>query len=64
MPNFLNLKEYRVTVRADGQLEPLTVYAAGKRQAGVQASKIARIMLDAKVIEIKRVVAVKHKPLA
>ena len=51
----LALTKYRVHLLADGVERIETIYAAGKRQAAVTASKTVHILTGAKVVQIKRV---------
>lgn len=53
--SYLTLHKYRVTVLADGEIQTISVFAAGKTQAGIAASKIAKQLLGAASIQIKRV---------
>lgn len=55
----LHLSKYRVTVLADGESHTLSIYAPGKLQAGFIASKQAKTLLGARVVEIKRVREIK-----
>ncbi len=57
------LIEYHVHVLADEEKNTLTVYAPNKRQAGLSAIKLARRLLDARIVEVESVEQTKYKPL-
>lgn len=59
-----NLIEYKVTILADEEPQTLAVFASDSREAGIEALKQARALLQPQTLEIKQVVKAKYQPKA